>query len=324
MLSTERDTQSVRQGMERWLGRPITAMTRPDPGWSSETVVIEQDLVVRLPPSGEGIFPVYDLEQQADVQQRVGAAGIPVAHPVRYEPDTSFLGAPFLAMPFVEGHIPAEFTASDSWLLSLSTDDVRHRLWRSLVSVLPRIHAVPSDGLRLRTGILEEIEFWDGYLAWACDGAPPPALATCLAWCRHHAPVHEPPPGLLWGDVRMGNVVFDTETLVPKAVLDWEMVSAGPAEMDVAWFLALEKLAFDISGLAVPGFGSRQEAVAMVEEQLERPLVDLEWFEVFALLRAGAVSTRIARLFERAGRPSMFTVGDDPASAAALALIDRL
>ena len=109
---------------------------------------------------------------------------------------------------------------------------------------------------------------------------------------------------------------------MPKAVLDWDMVSAGPAEMDLAWFLALEALQTDLTQMTVPGFGSRDEAIAVVEAGLGRPLVDLGWYEVFALVRASAVSTRIALLFERAGQRSMFRVGDDPTLAAAVHRIE--
>ena len=72
-LSLQRDVDELRDGLERWLGRPIGALTRPDPGWSCETLIVDDELVVRLPPLGEGIFPTYDLAQQAAVQGAAGA-----------------------------------------------------------------------------------------------------------------------------------------------------------------------------------------------------------------------------------------------------------
>ncbi len=126
---------------------------------------------------------------------------------------------------------------------------------------------------------------------------------------------------MLWGDVRLGNVVFDAATRSPKAVLDWDMASVGPAEMDLAWFLALEAVQTDLTQMTVPGFGTRDEAVAVIEAALARPLVELAWFEIFALVRASAISTRIAILFQQAGQRSMFKLGQDPTLAAALARI---
>ena len=319
VLTVQRDLDGLRRGLERWLGRGVGSIERPDPGWSCETLIVDGDLVVRLPPVGDGIFPAYDLAQQAAVQAAAGEAGVPVAQPVRYEPDDAFLGAPFVAMPFVPGPIPGAFTAGDPWLTGLDDDAARQTVWRSFLDVLGAIHDVDATGLGLRVGVAGELEWWERYVGWATDGSPPAALAEAMAWCRAHRPDGEEPPwSLLWGDVRLGNVVFDPERLTPRAVLDWDMASVGPAEMDLAWFLALEQVSIDLTGATLGGFGGHSAAVRSAEARLGRELRDLAWHEVFALVRASAVSTRIALLFERAGRRSMFEVGEDPTLAAAL------
>ena len=321
-LTVQRDLDELRAGLTRWLGRPVTSLERPTPGWSCETLIVDGVLVVRLPPLAEGIFPDYDLAQQAAVQDAVGAAGVPVAGSARFEPDPQWLGAPFVAMPFADGPIPGEFTPADPWLTSLGDDHDRATVWRSFLDTLVAIHRTRAEGLGLRTGLSAELDWWEGYVAWATDDSPPPALAEALAWCRSQRPSVEPPSSLLWGDVRLGNVVFDPDRLVPRAVLDWDMASVGPAELDLAWFLALEAVQAELTGMTVAGFGTRDDAIALVAAGLGRPLVDLAWYEVFSLVRASAVSTRIALLFERAGQRSMFRVGEDPTLAAALARID--
>lgn len=309
-------------GLAGWLGRPVGDLSRASSGYSCETLIVEGSLVVRLPPVGEGVFPVYDLAQQAGVQEAVGAAQVPVASPARYEPDDTFLGAPFVALPFVEGPIPTEFTAGDPWLCGLATDRDRRAVWESLLLTVVQVHSASPLGLGLRDGLDAELDHWDQYLAWATDGSPPQALADALAWCRTHRPTDEPPAGLLWGDVRLGNVVFDPDNLAPRAVLDWDMASVGPIEMDLAWFLALEAVQTDLTGMNVPGFGARDDAIAMVEDGLGRALLDLPWYEVFALTRASAISTRIALLHQRAGRRTLFEVGEDPTLTAAVTRIE--
>lgn len=316
-LTAERSLDEVRAGLQRWLGRPVEQLTRPSAGFSCDTVVVDEELVVRLPPAGEGIFPTYDLAQQAAVQEACGRASVPVAVPCRVEVDPTYLGCTFAAMPFVRGAIPSDFTPTDPWLTSLATDADRRTVWDGFLDVLLAIHRTPTDGLRLRDGVAAELDAWERYLRWATDGAAVPALAEVLRWCRANAPTSPPPSGLLWGDVRLGNVVFDEATLQPAAVLDWDMASAGPFELDLAWFLALEDVQRELTGMVVPGFGTRDEAIARAERGLGRQLHELPWYEVFALARASAVSTRIATLQQRSGGRSMFRIGEDPALAAA-------
>ena len=321
-LAVQRDLDALRDGLGRWLGRAVGSLERPAPGFSCETVVVDGELVVRLPPLGAGSFPAYDLAQQAAVQAAVAAAGVPVPAPVRYEPDRSYLGAPFVAMPFVAGVIPGDFTAGDPWLLGLPDDGARRTVWASFLDVLVALHRTPTDGLGLRSGLGAELEHWQRYVGWATDGNPPTALAEALTWCATNRPPEDQPAGLLWGDVRLGNVVFDPDRLAPRAVLDWDLASTGPIELDVAWFTALERVQADLAGVTVPGFGDRAAAIAAVEAAVGRPLVDLAWHEVFALVRAAAISTRLALLFQRAGRRSMFRIGEDPTLAAAVARIE--
>lgn len=320
-LTVQRDLDDLRAGIERWLGRPVGEIERPPAGFSCETLLIDRELVVRLPPLGDGTFPAYDLSMQAAVQDAAGAAGVRVAGPTRYEPDPSFLGAPFLAMPFVAGAIPSDFTPSDPWLAGLPSNAARRSVWEGYLDAIVAIHGTPTDDLGLRSGLAQEVHAWEVYVGWSTDGSPPPALVEVQAWCRDHVPDDEPPAGLLWGDVRLGNVVFDPDTGAPRAVLDWDMASAGPIEMDLAWHLALEQVQHDLTSMAVPGFGSREEAIVRVEAGIGRSLTDLHWYEVFALARASAISTRIAVLHQRAGQRSMFKVGEDPTLAAALRLL---
>ncbi len=268
-LLVQRDIDELKAGLSRWRGKPVATIERPAPGWSCETLVVDGDLVVRLPPLGDGAFPEYDLAQQAAVQNAVGASGTPVA-PAHYEPDTSYLGTPFIAMPFVAGPIPDDFTAGDPWLASLADDDARRSVWRSFLDTLVGIGATGADGLGSAHGAHRRARVVGALPGLGDRRRAPRALAESLDWCREHRPTLEPPPSLLWGDVRLGNVVFDPQRLTPRAVLDWDMVSVGPAEMDLAWFLALEAVQTDLTGQVVPGFGTRAEAIRTVEAGIGR------------------------------------------------------
>jgi hypothetical protein len=41
-LTVQRDTDELRAGLERWLGRAIGELSRPAPGFSCETLLIDR------------------------------------------------------------------------------------------------------------------------------------------------------------------------------------------------------------------------------------------------------------------------------------------
>ena len=98
----------------------------------------------------------------------------------------------------------------------------------------------------------ETVQRWVAYVEWSSDGDPLPALAQALDWCGRHVP-EERPPVLLWGDVRLGNLVFDSERHV-TAVLDWDLASLGPREMDLGWHFGLEFMMEALFGGRLSGF----------------------------------------------------------------------
>jgi aminoglycoside phosphotransferase (APT) family kinase protein len=256
-------------------------------------IEIVGDTVIRRPRADGGIFPVYDLELQTRVINSV--RHVPVPAPAHYDN-----GA--MTMPFIAGPIPDDFTPLDPWLAGLPDDAARRRVWESTVDTVAAIHREPLvDGLRV--GLAAELAYWSDYLGWM--GAVPDDLTRAFDWCCANAPLaDEPDPVLLWGDVRFGNIVYDDRALTPRAVLDWDMVSAGPPQMDVAWLLALDAVGCALTGLSVPGFGSQTEAVTRFGCQTEA----FDWYEIFALVRASAISTRIAALSDK----PMFKPGEDP------------
>jgi aminoglycoside phosphotransferase (APT) family kinase protein len=260
-------------------------------GLSSEIFRLDQAHVIRFAPAGAGIFPEYDLALQALVQEHVAAGGVPAPAPTVVAPDAT--GRVGMTMPFVAGHVPGPVPHLDPWI-STMTAARQASLYTNFLDVLAAVHRIaPPPALEPR----DELAFWADYLDWS--EAVPGRLRRAFAWCRDHAPGPTGPPALLWGDVRLGNVILDDEAEV-IAVLDWEMVSVGPVEHDLAWFFALEAMQDDLFGTRVPGFPSQQEARMHYEAAAGRTLHDLAWYEAFALVRSIAI---LARLQHIEGKP---------------------
>ena len=265
----------------------------------------ERRLVVRLPPAVP-TWPVYDLAAQARVIDALGRASIPVPEVVAYEADEQWLGAAFLVMAHASGRPGAEAPALDPWVTDASPD-VQRYMHEQFVDMLVRIHRVDWRASDLEgvvrggeRSLAREVAWWVDYVDWASDGAPTRALAAAIGWCVSTMPEAEPPASLCWGDARIGNVLFDDDRSI-TSVLDWEQATVGPAEMDLAWYLALDELTTYFVKQTVPGFMPRAEVIARYETALGRSVVDLEWHEIFALVRSTAINDRQARLAAESG-----------------------
>ena len=269
---------------------------------ANETLLVDlgpddPGMVVRLPPL-EPTFPDYELAPQATVQNVVAAHGVAAPAPAVAVEDSAWIGCPFLVMPRVHGDIPGPAPVFDPYVGALGPD-ARTRLHVALLDTTAAVHAVPwrQQGLAdVLPGTLvgDALDRWDAYVAWAGEGDPLPALTEALAWCRRTCP----PSGeevLLWGDVRLGNLVLDPEQRV-VAVLDWDLAAIGPPEMDLGWLFGLDFMMGSLFGETVSGFLTRRDAVGRYEEATGRSVQHLEWHEVFALVRALAINDRHQRI----------------------------
>ena len=328
-LSVHRPLEQLAADITKWLDatragpHELVRCDRPSEGLSSETLLCETRspnleapwaFVVRLPPTGDGAFPEYDLGLQAEAQRVAAAHGVPAPMPVELVTDPSWLGSPFLVAPMVSGHVPASMPLFDKWVTK-SSPELQRRVYDSLIDQVAAIHRIDGasiDAELPERNIDQELAYWRRYLDWYADGdRVVPELDDALVWCVDHRPADDPPAALLWGDVRLGNVIYG-EDRYPVAVLDWEMAMIGAPEHDVAWWLTLEATQDELFGRRVDSFPTRDVTREVYEAKLGRPLQNMEWFEVFAMVRSTAVMTRIGLLHERAGIEGFFPIAENP------------
>ena len=284
------------------LAPPAVSVVHADGGMANETVLVDlgpgrAGLVVRLPPL-QATFPEYDLAPQAAVQNAVAAAGVPAPAPAVMERNPEWIGCTFLAMPRVAGDIAGPAPVFDPYVREAG-ESLQRRMHDALIDTVADVHAVPwqADGLGALLGgasLQDALARWAAYVEWSSQGEPLPALTSALEWCRAHVPA-ERDPVLLWGDVRLGNLIFDGERRV-AAVLDWDLSSLGPPEMDLGWHFGLGFMMAHLFGQTVPGFPGRAEALDRYEERSGNAVRDLDWHEVFALVRALAINDRHQRV----------------------------
>jgi aminoglycoside phosphotransferase (APT) family kinase protein len=248
---------------------------------------------------------------------------VPVPRVLWHEPDPAVLGREFVVMDRVAGRIPSDNPGYhfEGWLKELPAR-VQRRVFETSIATLASIHRVDwaNAGLGFLPGIGldREFEYWRDYLGWAAAGERFELIDAALAWCEAHRPSTEPAAVLVWGDTRLGNIVYDEEHTV-RAVLDWEMASLGPPELDLGWYLFIERTALQFAP-QLAGFPDRRGTIAAYEAHLGREVVDIDWYEVWGGLRSAAIMIRVADDLAELGLVERSFRGDNPVTR----LLERL
>lgn len=295
-------------------------------GHSNETVLVDaswvdrdgaghdETFVVRLETTGDGVFPTYDLDLQVACMRQVAACSpIPVPHVRGLEMDPSVLGRAFFVMDRIDAVVPADrmpYTL-DGWLHD-ATPAQQSTLWWSSLEMMADLHRLDLSGTERGgfafldrsefgdAGLAQQFAWWQGYVDWSAAGRPQPTLDAAGTWLADHLPTPSGPTGLTWGDARISNMMY--RDFRPVAVLDWEMASLGPAEVDLAWFIFFQRFFSEGIGFPdLPGFPSRDETIARYAELLGRELDDLAWYDVFVAWRYGAILLRLSDLYAAKG-----------------------
>jgi aminoglycoside phosphotransferase (APT) family kinase protein len=303
-----------------------------DARWDGPDGPRGESFVARVAPTTYKVFADIRFREQYQIMKLLSEiSDVPLPPMHDYEDDPAVLGAPFFVMGRIDGRVPTDVPSyhAEGWLADLG-DEGRAQVWWSAVDALIRVHKVdpaahdvsfldqPAWG---RTGIDQQLGYYEKVMLaggtgddaahdaaydagdatgdGAGVGDPGPVIPPALAWLREHQPAETDPPRIVWGDARIGNIIFGADNSA-KAVLDWEMVTLGQPEIDLAWFLFLDR--HHCEGWGVPrlsGLPGRQETVAAWEAAIGRPARDLFYYEVFAAMRFSVIMLRITRALVR-------------------------
>ena len=317
-----RDTGAMPAALSRWLSTVMPAGIAPAVtvdsgvdanGMSSETIIVtgrwmengapvEQKWVVRMAPSAQDVpvFPAYRLDHQFEVMRLVAElTAVPVPRARWIEPTGSVLGSPFFVMDHVEGVVPPDvmpYTFGGNWLAD-APPEKRRQLQDATVGVIAQLHGIPSAAATFGflidtdppgdTPLRRHFTWVKDWYEFAVPGiGRSPLVERALAWLENNFPASAAAaePVLTWGDSRIGNVLYRDFT--PVAVLDWEMATVGPRELDVSWIIFAHRVFQEIAGLAgLPGLPDmlREEDIRTSYRRLTGvELGDLHWFHIYS------------------------------------------
>jgi aminoglycoside phosphotransferase (APT) family kinase protein len=319
MQRSSRDTATVPRLMSQWLSTvlpvapEVTVESGVDStGMSSETIIltarwvqdgkpVAQKLVARVAPTNEDVpvFPSYRLDHQFEVIRQVGElTDVPVPRVRWIENSAEVLGAPFFLMDYVDGAVPPDvmpYTFGGNWFADAPVEQQR-KLQDASVKVLATLHSIPNaekkfgfltEGLPGDTALRRHFGWVRSWYDFAVpDIGRSPLVERTFEWLQDNWPQESAArePVLLWGDARVGNVLY--RDFEPVAVLDWEMVTLGPRELDAAWMIYAHKVFEELAGLAtlpgLPGVMREDDVRATYQELTGVELGDLRWFYAYS------------------------------------------
>ena len=137
-----------------------------------------------------------------------------------------------------------------------------------------------------------------------------PLIQRAFGWLSDHWPeaADTRPATLCWGDARIGNILY--QDCRPAAVLDWEMATLSPPELDLGWTIFMHRffqdLCEELGVPGMPGFLGRDDVVEAYVRAGGREPEDLDWFITYAALRHGTIMVRVM------GRQVFFGERDAP------------
>ena len=327
--TTHRDPSETRATLADWIEAHVEEASDvevsdleapPTNGFSSETILfnatwdeegapaVDHRLVARIAPTGYTVFLDPDFVGQCRVMRAVAEeTDVPMPSVLGIEEDASRLGAPFAVMECIEGQIPTDNPpyASGGWLMD-SAPQEQEQLWWSGLEAMAKVHTTDWKSLGLgfldaagrgSTGMEQQLSYYKDFYAWAAEGRAIPVAAATLDWLETNRPNEEAPPALLWGDSRIGNMIFDNFNCV--AVLDWEMTCLGQPEMDLGWWLYFDRQFTETIDLQRPaGFPTREATIARYAKLLGRDVENVEYYEVFAGFRFAVILARLGALLK--------------------------
>jgi aminoglycoside phosphotransferase (APT) family kinase protein len=276
-------------------------------GRSNLTYLVEgggRAWVLRRPPLGHVLPTAHDMAREYRVLAALADTDVPVARPIALCEDLAVNGAPFYVMEYRPGVVLSQ-ALPDGYA---DTPAARRRVSEAMIETLVRLHAIDWRAVGL-----EGFGHPEGYLErqvrrWAqqwerSQTAPLPAIDALAARLRAALPP-SPPPTIVHGDFRLGNLALDpADPGRVVAVFDWEMATLGDPLADLGYTLIYwadpgdEIDAASIGSVSpftqLPGFLRRAELVDAYARGSGRDVAAIDFYQVLALYKLAIIAEGI-------------------------------
>jgi aminoglycoside phosphotransferase (APT) family kinase protein len=232
--------------VSRWLAEhvpglaPPLTFTRIGEGQSNLTFRVGDDagrrIVLRRPPLGEILASAHDVVREHRILTGLHPAGFPVPRTLGLCEDVAVTGAPFYAMEHVDGLVLSRVATGERL-----APEARAHLGGQIGATLAELHRLDLDAVGLgdfrrpESLISRQLRRWRRQ--WEASKTRELAdIEDVAAWLEARMP-EEHDVVLLHGDYHLNNFVLGEDGSV-RAVLDWELCTAGDPLADVGQMVA--------------------------------------------------------------------------------------
>jgi aminoglycoside phosphotransferase (APT) family kinase protein len=254
-----------------------------------------QQWALRRPPLGHVLPTAHDMSREFRVISALHSSTVPVPRPIALCTDRDVLGDTFYLMSFVDGIVldRPELVADRATATRATT---------MLVATLAALHALDPDVIGLG-----DFGHPDGFLPrqltrWHQQFASSSPTGNKLEQAVAQALGDQLPTttstGMVHGDYRLTNVLFDHDLSRIEAVVDWEMATLGDPLTDVGLLYVYHELAGQNS-VVMPkyppeqGFLTADEMVARYGELTDLDVSQLDWYIAFGYFKLGVIAAGI-------------------------------
>ena len=262
--------------------------------WTEGDAACERKLILRRDPPASLIDTERRIEFEA--YRAFRGSSVPVPEMLWLEEGNGPLDHPFFIAEEIAGYQAGPgLLWTDPYLASHR--HLAQRKW----SILGDIARADPDAVGL-TGVMpavqaedcwrRELGIWEDILD-ADEAEPMPIIRAAIRWLRANPPPPAQKVGVVHGDYRTGNFLFDTQGEI-HGILDWEMAHLGDPLEDLGWSLnPIWSFGRGLAGGLVP----QDQAVAIWEQAsgLQADPAALYWWTLFNCVKGQAIWVSSAR-----------------------------
>ncbi|NND69564.1 MAG: phosphotransferase family protein, partial [Halioglobus sp.] len=261
------------------------------------------DYVLRRKPPGELLKSAHAVDREYRVITALADTDVPVPRTYVLCEDDSVIGSMFYIMEYKEGRI-----LWDPQLPEAKDNAERAGIYDAMNKTMAALHNVDVDAVGLsdygKPGnyFERQLSRWSKQYR-ASETERIDDMEHLMTWLEAKMPEDDGTLGLVHGDYRLDNMMFDNDKPEVIALLDWELSTLGHPLADLAnqcmaWMLPGDGRIKGLMGVdrAALGIPSDEEYIAKYCERTGRESIDnWNFYIVFSLFRLAAIMQGIVK-----------------------------